>query len=152
MLIFVLCMKNFDSLIDFSALIFDFDLIDFKQSRNAKPDIICLIETKLKDIPYANINISIYNFYHFPTPTNAGGVAIYISLRFVVQNVHTQFLKTDMCEDMFVELCSQDGIQYICGTAYRHPKCNFKTFNTNLQTQIMQLNKDKKNLLHYRSF
>ena len=45
---------------------------------------------------------------------------MYISLRFVAQNVYTQFLKTDMCEDMFVELCSQSGIQYICGTVYRH--------------------------------
>ena len=48
------------------------------------------------------------------------------------------------CEDVFVELCSHDGIQYICGTVYRHPKCNFKTFNANLEIQIMQLNKDKK--------
>ena len=69
---------------------------------------------------------------------------MYISSRFVVQNVYTQFLKTEMCEDMFVELRSQDGIQYICGTVYRHPKCNFKIFNANLETQIIQLNKDKK--------
>ena len=48
--------------------------------------------------PYANINIPNYNFYHSPTPTNAGGVAMYTSSRFVVQNVYTQFLKTDMCE------------------------------------------------------
>ena len=100
--------------------------------------MICLTETQLRDIPYANINIPNYNFYHSPTPTNAGGVAMHISSRFVVQNVYTQFLKTDMCGDMFVELCSQDGIQYICGAVYRHPKCNFKTFNANLETQIMQ--------------
>ena len=68
--------KNFDS------------LIDFCESLSAKPDIICLTETKLKDIPYANINIPNYNFYHSPTPTNAGGVATYISSRFVVQNVY----------------------------------------------------------------
>ena len=124
-------LKNFDS------------LIDFCESLSAKPNIICLTETRLKDIPYANINIANYNFYHSPTPANAGGVAMYISSRFVVQNVYTQFLKTGLCEDMFVELCSQDGIQYSCGTVYCHPKCNFKTFNANLETQIMQLNKDK---------
>ena len=78
--------KNFDS------------LIDFCESLSAKPDIICLTETKLKDIPYANINIPNYNFYHSPTQTNADGVAMYISSRFVEQNVYTQFLKTDMCE------------------------------------------------------
>ena len=124
--------KNFDS------------LIDFCESLSAKPDIICLTETKLQDIPYANINIPNYNFYYSPTPANAGGVAMYISSRFVVLNLYTQFLKTEMCEDMFVELRSQDGIQYICGTVNRHPKCNFKIFNANLETQIIQLNKDKK--------
>ena len=92
--------KNFDS------------LIDFCESLSPKPYIICLTETKVKDIPYANINIPNYTFYHAPTPTNAGGVAMFISSRFVVQNVYAQFLKTDMCVDMFVELCSQDGIQY----------------------------------------
>ena len=107
--------------------------------------VIRLTKTKLQDIPNANINITNYNFYHSPTPTNAGGAAMYISSRFVVQNVYTQFLKTDMCEDMFVELCSQDDIQYIWGTVHRHPKCNFKTFNANLETQIMQLIKIKKN-------
>ena len=46
---------------------------------------------------------------------------------------------------MFVEPCSQDSLQYICESVHRHPKRNFKTFNANLETQIMQLNKDKKN-------
>ena len=124
--------KNFDS------------LIDFCESLRAKSAIICLTETKLKNIPYANINISNYNFYHSPSPTNADAVPMYISFQYVVQNVNTQFLKTNMCENMFVELCSQDCIQYIFGTVYCHPKCNFKTFNENLETQIMQLNKDKK--------
>ena len=123
--------KNFDS------------LIDFCESLSAKPNIVRLTETKLKDIPYANINIPKYNFYHSPLPTNAGGVAMYISSRFVVQNVYTQLLKTEMCKDMFVEPHSQDGIQCICGAVSHCPKCNFKTFNENLETQIMQLNKDK---------
>ena len=52
---------------------------------------------------------------------------MYISSRYVVQNIYTQFLKTDMCEDMFVELCSHDFIQYISATVYRHPKSNLKT-------------------------
>ena len=38
---------------------------------------------------------------------------MYIFLRYVVQNVYTQFLKTDMCGGMFVELHSQDSIQQI---------------------------------------
>ena len=66
-------------------------LINFCENLSAKPDIICLIETKLKEISYANIIIPNYNFYHFPTPTNAGGVNMYISSRFVVQNVYIQF-------------------------------------------------------------
>ena len=57
--------KNFDN------------LIDVCESLSSKPDIICLTKTKLKDIPYANIDIPNYNSYHSPSPTNAGGVAIY---------------------------------------------------------------------------
>ena len=72
--------KNFDS------------LIDFCESLSAKPNIIYLTETKLKDIPYANINIPKYNFHHSPTPTNAGGVAMYISSRFCgTKRIHTIF-------------------------------------------------------------
>ena len=69
-----------------------------------------------------------------------------ISMRYVVQNVYTQLLKTEMSEVIFVELRIHDGIQYasICGRVYCHPKCNFKIFNESLETQIIQLNKDKK--------
>ena len=90
------------------------------------------------------INIPNYNFNYYSSPATAGGIAMYISSRYVVQNVYTQLLTTNKCKDMVVEQCSQHGIEYICGTVYRLPKCNFKTFNENLETQIMQLNKDKK--------
>ena len=53
-------------------------LIDFCESLSAKPDIICLTETKLNDISNAIINIPNHNFYHSASPTNAGGIAMYI--------------------------------------------------------------------------
>lgn len=125
--------KNFDSLLDFLEI---FEI---------KPDLICLTETKLKDSPFVNLNIPNYHFSHSPSPSNAGGVAIYISSEFFLKNVNMQCLKTDQCEDMFVELCSRDGSnQFVCGVIYRHPKCNSKTFIKNLETKVMQLNQNKK--------
>jgi len=67
--------KNFDFLLD---LLENFDQI---------PDIICPTETKLKDT-YSNVNISNYNFFHSPSPTNADGVAMHISTKFAVKSVH----------------------------------------------------------------
>ena len=52
----------------------------FLQSLPFKPDVICLTETRVKDQPLANINLPNYSFVHTPPQSNAGGVAVYVSL------------------------------------------------------------------------
>ena len=44
-----------------------------------QPDILCVSETKIKISPLINISLPGYEFFHVDSPTNAGGVVIYIS-------------------------------------------------------------------------
>ena len=43
-------------------------------------DVIYLTEIRVTDHPLANINLSNYKFVHAPSQSNAGGVAVYVSL------------------------------------------------------------------------
>ena len=43
------------------------------------PDVICITESKLKDGFSCTVSIPDYNFFHANSPTNARGVAIYVS-------------------------------------------------------------------------
>ena len=58
--------KNFDAFHEFPC------------NQPCSPDIICVMETKLKTQPLLNIDISGYTFVHVDSPTTAGGVAMYI--------------------------------------------------------------------------
>ena len=66
---------NFEKLYDILLLI------------KSTPDIKCISETKIqnktytdcgKNDPLSNIALDRYQFYHVPSPANAGGVAMYI--------------------------------------------------------------------------
>ena len=53
--------------------------------------MIFLTETRVKDQPLANINLLNYSFVHAPPQSNAGGVAVYVSLNlkfFLDNNQH----------------------------------------------------------------
>ena len=58
--------KNFES------------LSDLLNTCTKYPNIICLIETRIQKSPYMNVTLSDYELLYFNSPTNAGGVAIYI--------------------------------------------------------------------------
>ena len=59
------------------------DLHNLIASLPFKPDVICLSESRI-DKPFENIEIEGYNFVHVKPNTKgqAGGVAIYINIRF----------------------------------------------------------------------
>ena len=80
--------KTFDSLHEFLSL------------QQSSPDIICLSETRLKEQPLININIPGYFFIHTDSPTNAGGVAMYISTT-IQHSILTEVqMDTDGCENI----------------------------------------------------
>ena len=115
--------KNFDS------------RYDILQTFGLKPDLICLSETKLKDFPFMNQSIPNCIFYHSPSPLNAGGVVVdFSSKRFL--DLTLQYLNTDQCENLFVKLSNQDGINhFVYGTVYRHLKCSSKVLIENLEVK-----------------
>jgi len=43
------------------------------------PEIICILETKLKNQPLINIELHGYTLSHNDSPTNAGGVAVNVA-------------------------------------------------------------------------
>jgi len=45
---------------------------------NFLPETICISETKLNSRSMSNINIPLFNFIRNDSPTNAGGVGLYI--------------------------------------------------------------------------
>ena len=65
--------------------------LDFLQTFKKLPDLICVSETKLKSLPLRNLSIPNYEFYFSNSPTNARGVAIYISKHFIVHNTSKSY-------------------------------------------------------------
>ena len=66
--------KNFDAL-----------NYEFLQSLDYLPDIICLSETKIKNLPTVNLSLTGYHsIEHADSQTAAGGVGIYISDNYIV--------------------------------------------------------------------
>ena len=63
-----------------SLILVHLSLCLFLKSLLFKPDVICLTETRVNDQPLANINLPNYSFVHIPSQSNAGGVAVYVSL------------------------------------------------------------------------
>ena len=51
-----------------------------------KPDILCITETRIANVPLINISIPGYKFFHRNSATVIGGVGIYIndSLKFEI--------------------------------------------------------------------
>ena len=71
--------KNYDNLVEFSSTV------------PAQPHFILLTETKMKGDPFININLLGYNFLHFNSIFNAGGVGVYM----------LESLQFDVCSNIF---------------------------------------------------
>ena len=109
--------KNFES------------FLDFLQTFEKLPDLICVSETKLKSLPLRNLSIPNYEFYFSNSPTNADGVAIYISKHFIVHNTSKQLIGITGCEDLWLKFGDRTNhSQYLVGSIYRHPSSNCANF------------------------
>ena len=53
-------------------------LYEFSNFFDKTSDIICISETRLKQGPLINVNLPGFHLLHNDSPTNAGGVAMYI--------------------------------------------------------------------------
>ena len=52
---------------------------EFLITWHISPDIICIYESRLKHNPLTSVNLPGYTLIHTNSPTNAGGVAMYIA-------------------------------------------------------------------------
>ena len=89
-----------------------------------KPLIICITETKLKDIPDVNISLPGYVFIHENSSTNAGGVGIYSSKNLYFDEIFN--LKLLNSESLWIKVKSSNcSISRVIGTIYRYPTKNY---------------------------
>ena len=82
--------KNFDS--------FKLFLILFPKT------VICLSETRLTDRNVSFCDIAGYHLLHCNSKTRAGGSAIYVTDNIKCQQLSPIKIKTDGCEDLWVEI------------------------------------------------
>ena len=112
------------------------------------PDILCISETRFKDskVEYQAklVMHPDYQLVYDNSPTNAGGVAIYVksNIQFVVRRELR--LKHEGCESLFIELdISENSIfgsfkKILIGCVYRHPKPNAQNFVDELSDLLDQ--------------
>ena len=111
------------------------NLCEFLDQLPIKPHLIGLSETKIKHQPFLDISLPNYNFIHAASPTNAGGVGLYISDSLEYEILGINSIDTSGCESLFIKLSNLTSKHLaIVGVIYRHPKNNIALFTDKLST------------------
>lgn len=96
------------------------DLIRVWIAQN-KPDIITFSETRLhSEICDNDIHIDNFVLYRADRPTRAGGVACYVSTRFISEPAIPK-VTSSLFESLFIRLKLHENKHLIIGTIYRSP-------------------------------
>ena len=106
---------------------------EFLITWHISPDIICISESRLKHNPLTNVNLPGYTLIRTNSPTNAGGVAMYIANNIAYELKTDYEMKIDGCENIWIKLCNSN---IVIGTIYRHPKNNMHLFLDSLNKQL----------------
>ena len=117
------------------------------------PDILGISETRLKDDTFL-VALQGYKFESHHSPTEAGGVGIYIR-NHLQYNVRDDIsIDSDHCEEKWVEIIvdnsknQRKNTKYIViGIIYRHPVSNYKSFQEKLCKIIYSLNQNNTSVL-----
>ena len=120
--------KNFDDLYQL--------ICQFKHP----PDIICLSETRLKDQVPIIVNINGYNFTNANSPTNAGGVGMYVSSNINYSTMKSFETDNDGCENIWIKIQNDAKLSLIVGAVYRHPNSNVNEFTKSLDVSLSKIN------------
>ena len=90
------------------------------------PSVIFLSKTRIKTNPLININIPGYTFLHYPSPTNAGGVGVYVSNDVTFSENQTFRLEVQGCENLWLDIKFPGRkTKYTFAVIYRHPSSNY---------------------------
>ena len=117
------------------------------------PDVIGISETKHKNVTDA-LTLGGYKFEGCPTQTEAGGVGIYIHDDFSYEIRNDLSLKTDYCEDKWIQMNLREaksaqnnsktkGKKLVIGIIYRHPEYSYENFCDQLCDTIEKLNQNR---------
>ena len=94
----------------------------------------CITETRIKDQPAINIDITGYKFFFVKSFNNAGGVGVYINDTLNCRVLNRFHVDLPSCENIWLNVITKDSKSYIVGVLYRHP------FSTDVANFIDQLN------------
>ena len=113
------------------------------------PDILAFSETRLNNVK-SSPDLEGYKYVGVNSPTSAGGVGMYISIKRKYSRRKDLSLNTVGCEDIWVEINDKTKggnttPKFVVGLVYRHPDYQYETFLTNLCITIDALNKSKAN-------
>ena len=97
-----------------------------------KVEVLCISETRLTPRNIKYCNLPGYTLYHYNSDTHAGGSAIYVSNDIKCHQLSQIKVKTDECEDVWVELILDNKETLIAGLVYRHPN------NTNKKIKLFE--------------
>ena len=99
--------KNFDS------------LYVFLQSLKFLPELLCLMESRIKDKPLINISIPGYSFVHVNCSNAASGVAVYITNNMKFGKCSTQYSLFNS-ESIWLKLSNiKNNNNFTLGVIYR---------------------------------
>ena len=120
---------------------------------NKLPDVLAISETKL------NVKSHIpefkgYDFERFVSPTQAGGVGIYLSKQIDYCMREDLSMGLTACEDLWVNIklekkqkCRKSKKRFVenlvIGTIYRHEKCHYNKFTEALSKNLILLSQEK---------
>ena len=115
------------------------------------PDIMAISETKWSDKSVESELIG-YKFESVNSPTQAGGVALYVSNSFDYHIREDLNLGVNNCEDLWIEIefNSQENKRkrnIIVAVIYRHPGPHYKQFSDALNKNFSLFSKQKIKLL-----
>ena len=109
-----------------------------------KPNVIAISEIKLNPNSVSNVNLSNYKFFRNDSPTNAGGVGLYINEAIKCHLRNDLFLNLDKCEDLWLEIECKVAT-FILAVIYRHPNQDLTSFHNKFYNQLKDLENKKIN-------
>lgn len=111
----------------------------------ASPEVICISETKIKNEPLSNITLPGYSFINVPSPTNAGGVGVYVSQKCYHKQISSYNIVLQGCENLWLTIeCPYTKISFVIGIIYRHPNSSIMDFCDSIDEIFLKLTTDNK--------
>ena len=105
-------------------------------------EIISISETKLNPQKTINTNICNYDFIHNDSPTNAGGVDLYVKNGLIYSIRNDLSLHLPYCKDIWIEVKSTKQ-SLILSTIYRNPNSVVANFQDKLSYILLKLENNK---------